>query len=717
MGFTHDQAADALKNCGNDLTKAIAYLFGEVEEPKGTGTQASPYIVDTMPVDSYDSVQVSNPQDLPDFLGQYTSSEAMEAATMADRYPSVGYDYSTHEEARIERPASSQSSGSSMDIAAEIEDNTEPDYGPNVKTEGHLFPKVVISKPNLQYWVALVNMLARFAPFADPVLAEENPTPFIAELQRLVYYIRNFRDSSRWYISADELAAALPSDYNDEDYFGDEVILGAFEQIKSELELLSPVFESFVESVEEQLCKDLMVLEIDADVRRSNLYHTLNVLFWEKNFVKFGQIKYKEVAPLVTYQLIGDSTSYSVPFELQETIYPEVYSDKALLAVENEVKKMREAETSLQQVSRNLMDLNVFEGKRITSLLRQSTQALDRASKEVPEICDARDDLAQLTHGLDLARTTELGQQTEIRRQAAGEELGKYEKIAGECNLQPYQLLGVILSEAHYYVRLDFDSYLRMDEQIVVDFEDVASIVEQMTRRDNHLVTLMYGVKEGLPAEFEDSEEESMEEEEEKLIDLELQVGNDRRECDSAEGKAGKEETISEKPKDENTVESAPTLDAEAQSYQDVGLVSGASSVSQGVSANNDNTEISFTQSSAEEVLTKDTTNMGDGSMHTGAAAAAAAAAEFNPSEPHGQLNKLGSESALSGISANQEAEEFKQVAPQASAADAHNSGESDGLNEITSVNPGVDIRARQVAERVVEQFQEDERNSQAKWL
>lgn len=695
MGFTHDQATDALKNCGNDLTKAIAYLFGEVEEPKGTGTQASPYIVDTMPVDSYDSVQVRNPQDLPDFLSQYTSSEAMEASTMADHYPSVRYDYSTHEEARIERPASSQSSGSSMDIAAEVEDNTEPDYGPNVKTEGHLFPKVVLNKPNFQYWVALINMLARFAPFADAVLAEENSTPFIAELQKLVYFIRNFRDSARWYVSADELVAALPSDYTDEDYFGDEVVLGAFEQIKSELELLAPVFESFVESVEEQLCKDLIVLEIDADVRRSNLYHTLNVLFWEKNFVKFGQIKYKEVAPLVTYQLIGDSTSYSVPFELQETIYPEVYSDKALSAVENEVKKMREAETSLQQVSRNLMDLNVFEGKRITSLLRQSTQALNRVSGEVSEICDARDDLAQLTHGLDVARTTELGKQTEIRRQAAGEELGKYEKIAGECNLQPYQLLGVILSDVHYYVRLDFDSFLRMDEQIVVDFEDVASIVEQMTRRDNHLVTLMYGVKEGLPTEFEDSEQESMEEE--KLIDLELQVGNDRRECGSAEAR---EETIREKPNNESTVESDPTFDAEAQSYQD--------GVSQGASANNDNTEISSTQSSARGVLPKDTTNMGDKCMHT---------AEFNPSEPHGQFNELGSGAALSGISANQEAGQFKQVAPQASAADAHNSGESNGVNKITSVNPGVDTGVSSVAQKVIEQFQEDERNSQSKWL
>lgn len=708
MGFTQDQAIDALGSCGNDLTKAIAYLFGEVEEPKGTGTQASPYIVDSMPVDSYESVHVNNPQDLPEFLGQYASSEAMEPMSMSDHYPSVSYDYERYTDSKTERPASTDSLGSSMDAVAEIEDASEPDYGPNVKTEGNLFPTVVVRSSNQKYWVALINILARFTPFAEALLAEENPSPFVEELQRLVYFITNFRHSSRWYVSADELLAALPSDFGGDDYFGDEVILNAYSQIMLEQLLLRPVFESLVESVEEDISKDLTVLEIDSDTRRNNLYRTLNELFWEKGFVKLGLIKYKRVAPLVTYQLIGDSSSYAPPLELQEVVYPEVYSEKAQQAVEHEVHLMRQAETSLQAVSRKLMDLNVFEGKRISSLLRQATAAVGRTACDDPAISDARDDLAQLTEKLDEVRMSEIETQNNLRRQAAGEQLGNYREIAAQCNLQPYHLMGAIISETHFYVRLDVDSYLRMDEQLVVDFDDVAASVALATRQDSHLVTLIYGVSDGCPHEFEESAEEGLIDLGQNDEDSEGQVrADDTKEEQNGNDAQDAVDGAALTPKLANAVSPSEAARSCASAHEqplptpNLGLGDTTSGPA-GWRTRAPKVEMAeHAPGGTGENLEKDTTLEG-GDVHS---------AQSNPPMPHQVAHRDSCESLLSDLSTNQAGNVPKQGALQGSGADI----EAPRL-PLESSRLQCASRGR-VAQRVIEQFHADEQNALARWL
>lgn len=579
MGFSRDQAVDALKSSNNDLTKAIAYLFGEVDDT-GAGTNASPYVVESAPIDSYDSVNVSNPQDLPEFLAQYASPEAMEAPALPGRY---NEGYYTNEVSRggnsIDNATSNAVHGDNnavhvdhddmddvgdiddedMDVVIEIDENY--DHGPNVKTEGHLFPVVLCGSTKYRYWASMVAILAQFSPFAEPLLSSDATTDFVSELQRIVYFLRNFRKSNRWYISADPLVAQLV-DTSDSDvaaaYTDEEAVLNAYEFMMQQHQQLRTVLESLVESVEENISKELTVLEIDSDTRRNNLYNTLNELFWQRGFVKLGQIKYKQVAPVVTYQLIGESTNYSVPFELQETVYPEIYSDIAEKAVEREVKQMREAEVSLQAVTRKLMELNFFEGKKILSLLRQAVGALGGVNghnnkalgdeslkgkcngnvqgnemvgneglendvndnmvsraKEVSESavngCEkgARE-LSALGHQIEGARLAQIGKQNALRKQALGEQLGQYDEIPAECNLKPYDLLGVICGDDHYYVRQDLDTYLRMDERTLVDFEDVEVDVAHLTRRGSHLITLVYGQREGCATlDDDESEEES----------------------------------------------------------------------------------------------------------------------------------------------------------------------------------------------------------------
>lgn len=600
MGFSRDQAEDALKSSGNDLTKAIAYLFGEVDD-KGAGTQASPYEVESAPIDSYDSISISNPQDLPEFLGHYASSDAIEPPSLPDRYSSRendSYDNYAFNEDDVEmNDASENDIGANIDASenvavAEIE---HIDYGPNIRTDGHLFPVVVGGSRKYRFWVSLVAILAQFTPFADQLLSHDAASPFVAELQRIVYFIRNFRRSSRWYISADSLVSQLVASGGGDEYTDEEAILNAYEHMMQQQSLLREVLESLVESVEEDITKELTVLEIDSDTRRNNLYHTLNELFWQKGFVKFGQIKYTRVAPLVTYQLIGESTNYSMPFELQETVYPEIYSARAEEAVEREVAQMHEAERSLQTVTRNLLDLNFFEGKRILSLLRQAGGALRRSETEGEErgrrdgdrfdeeegldeeksngqindkrrnddhINDnkrnddqinekrnekntaqdtntkARDDLARLAHQIENVRAAQVDHQNNLRKQALGDQLGHYDNIAHECNLQPYDLLGVICGDTRYYIRQDIDTYVKMDERTLVDFEDVQVDVAQITRRGCHLVTLVYGQRDGCATLAE-----------EDLIDIgdsesEDEKGNDYEKGNDNENEIGNENDV-----------------------------------------------------------------------------------------------------------------------------------------------------------------------------
>lgn len=589
MGFSQDQAVEALKYTHGDLTKAIAYLFGEVDDPKpatGAGTEASPYVVEASPVRDYDLVNVSNPQDLPDFLGQYASNEAMETPRVEhyptyDEYPSQqGLDqylrqYPGQYPGQYSAPRSSLNdldSNMDMDVAA----SPEADFGPNHKTEGHLFPVIVSGKARHQYWVPLVAILAQFAPFADAVLTEEHPSPFLEQVQRLVYFVRHFSASSRYYVRADELVETLPPLQLGDDYLDEEVILNAYEHLMAEHQPLREVLESLVESVEENISKELTVLEMDADTRRTNLYRTLNELFWQKGFAKLGLIKYKRVAPLVTYQLVGDSSGYMAPFELQETVYPEVYSERAQTAVKREVEQMQRAENELQAVTRRVMGLNFFEGKKIASLLRQASDGLaavgakfganggngaepgaetgpktETGTKTETEIgaktetgtktgteigaetqtetggqgagaaktgatagaktgpgaesahspAAAGADLARLAARLEAARAHEAAAQHQLRGQAAGDQLASYDRVVAECNLQPYDLVGVICSQSHYYVRTAANTYVLMDERVFVDFESVRMDVGTITRRGSHLVTLIYGARDGCPGE------------------------------------------------------------------------------------------------------------------------------------------------------------------------------------------------------------------------
>ncbi|EEQ39496.1 UBA/TS-N domain family protein [Clavispora lusitaniae] len=482
MGFSNEQAITALRATGHDLTRAIAYLFGE-EESKDLAPPTN--AIDTS---REDTVNISNPQELPDFLSQNVSGEASEIMPMGDSYHD---EYST----RYEEDVQAMESGSLPDKEnkvvyssddSSLEDMPFNGLGPNIKQEGHLFPIIVSSSSRYKIWVALLMILVKYPPFVEAVLSENNSTGFLRELQRIVYFVQNFHRSKRYYISADELFETLSDE--SEDYTDEDAVLNIYEQLIQYHEGLATVLRSWVESLEEEVTKDISVLEIYSDARRPTLYHNLNELFWQESFSKLGVVKYKSVAPIVTYQLVGDDQGYATPFEMDEYVYPEIYSDIALEEVKKDVEAMKQAKSDITKSRQRTMNLTLFEGKRIESLLNQTASVLephDEASSK---------DLRSVIKDLSDLRIKEAGIEQKLQQVSSGYELGHFDNVIKSVpDMRRYSLLGVI-AEGKYYMRVE-DTWVQMEDGIFVDFEDIQADVNNLTRNASNSVTLIYAAE------------------------------------------------------------------------------------------------------------------------------------------------------------------------------------------------------------------------------
>ncbi|GEQ72177.1 hypothetical protein JCM33374_g5863 [Metschnikowia sp. JCM 33374] len=497
MGFSESQAQEALAASGYELNKAIAYLFGEVEGSAGAGTQQSPFEVESAQNDQLDSVSISNPHEIPDFLGSYASNMPLDEVRHYDRpMSSDSFDHSTEslrirdetfKENLAEAPVSSYSSSMSTSSSeADIPGSfLDEEYPENVKTDLQNVPVILSKQRDLRCWVPLLLILAHSGSFAKPILESASDVPFVQEVQRMVYFVQNFDNSKRWYHSMDELASQLEYEAPRGSYHDEEMVLNMIEYMMKKEPALRPVFESLVHSSDEEVNKELTVLEIESDSRASTLYDKLNELFWQQDFEYLGRIKYTSVAPIVTYQVIADGHSSCVPFQLQEVVYPEIYSDKALGRVREELHSMKKAEMDYQTSTRKLMDLNFFEGKKIDGLLSQTAAALSETNS------DAADNILDLGKLIQDCRVVEIENQDRAKIDSSSQKLFSFEEIIRDVpELRPYKLIGVIFSESKYLLRVK-DAWIDMEVGVTIDFTSVRSIVESC--RGPHLITLVYG--------------------------------------------------------------------------------------------------------------------------------------------------------------------------------------------------------------------------------
>nr|PIS58551.1 hypothetical protein B9J08_001051 [[Candida] auris] len=551
MGFPRDQAVKALKVTGHDANKAIAYLFGEFEEPQGNGTENAPIEIDDPPVqvnlppqpqshqhqEQFDTVDVKVPDGLPDYLGQFVdsgTSSLAQASSRGDEFqpppipsaprPQVA-DLTRNSTEFIEVEGRSEPSSYrnySSNSSSDDEGDGRPDYRgnvalsdsssnmsecsiPNVKTEGHLVPVLRKKIWGYRYWVSVLSILSRSKHFSEVVMSvpEETVTPFIEELQKIVDFVQNFKRYKEWYMLVDGLLRATGPNVPQEDVSpGEEAINNIYKELTDAIPDLKSVLASLVESVEENISNEIPVLEVDPDIRKQTLYQTLNGQFWEQNFTNLGVVKYNRISPVVTIHLINEDDYNSQPFFVDEYFYPEIYSDKALKEVQRHVSLLREVEHERRALSRSLIDLNFFEGKRLGNLLRQATEVLKSENGE------AGADLEQLTNSVNELRERTVERQTQANKTSEQNQFSHFRDVIRALpNLNRYRLQGIIMNDEWYYVR-QRDVWVKMDVCELVDFELVISDVRNCTMRGSQPVTLLYVNAEGEPA-WTDSEEGS----------------------------------------------------------------------------------------------------------------------------------------------------------------------------------------------------------------
>lgn len=482
MGFSNEQAVSALELTGNDVTRAIAYLFGEEEILVSDTPRA-----ELSEMETNQTVQVSNPQEIPEFLNQGGSGEATETVAIESIYNN---EYSSDYVDDISSMDNTSNGGKKshvkkQDYTVSPKVVSEKDFGPNIKSEGHLFPVIVSTSDECQIMVSLLMVLSKYSPFVDALLEEKEAMGALRELQRIIYFVINFDRSKRWYINADKFFAEFNVDMVELD--DEDVILNIYEQLMKLHPGLAHILRSWVESVEEEIVKDLTVLEIYNDTRRSTLYQSLNELFWQKNFSKVGDVKYKEIAPVVTFHLAADDGGFTTPFELEEFVYPEIYSDKGSSAVQKQVEKMESARGELEKVRRKTMDLTIFEGKHIDSLLRQTSRSIKSVDS------GSAVDLTDLADQIWALRMKENETSKCLQEVALGSELEHYTTVIdGHNSLQRYSLIGVICFGHKSYMRAE-NKWVEIDERALVDFDAIRLEVKNLTRGALNAVTLIYG--------------------------------------------------------------------------------------------------------------------------------------------------------------------------------------------------------------------------------
>lgn len=485
MGFLSLQATEALQASNNDLTRAIAYLFGEVGDNTGAGTEQSPYLVNDSAMQSAQSVPLTNPEAVPEFLGLYPLDVQIESPAESDS--EMNPDTNTFEVTHHD----TVSMVAGLDSDSMMLTDEPAGLPPNVK-DGQQVPVLITQKAHLKPWVPLLSVMCSNSHFAKAVLESPETLPFATEMKNLCYFVQNFRESKRWYyvidVLADEISAAqFTNSANDE-----ELPLAVIEHLMQQIPETKAVFESMVESCDEDFTKELTVLEIEPDSRAPTLYESLNELFWLKNFESLGDIKYKHVAPIVVYQLVSEHSLSEAPFRLEPTIYPEIYSEKAIDAIRRELLEMTDAKAQYRTLCQKLMDLNFFEGKKVEALLKHASNAMSAANS------GASEDLDRLLLLLQRLREAEQRLQGEHRERGLGAGLRLYRLVIAEVpGLRRYDLVGVLLAGLQHYVFRD-GSWHDSTDGSTVAYDHVQ---EHVTRYlDKRHITLVYGAHEAVAA-------------------------------------------------------------------------------------------------------------------------------------------------------------------------------------------------------------------------
>lgn len=468
MGFSQEQAANALKASNNVLEVAIAHLFGEPVEP----SQENKENTQLVPYNETDTVPISNPLDIPKFPSYRDTPTS-----------SNGGWSEIQDDELIENYEDDDLADQWTNNSKQTSPETIFDY-PLAFTRLKEMPPCVLPKVTgtLQSClISLVVTLSQIGELRNAFFSEEfdygfdenwyTPnteltidTPekykdnslyrFFVEIQRIFGFLSPA--SNRSFISGQNLFKSLPDDFADDDDDWEDVIkkVQKYISLGSQSILgrdLAPFFLSQVECNGEETT-DLTILQIDYEVRGLNLQESLNSLIWNSElnpvFTKLGQ--------LLTIQMFGDDDDgfQAQSFEIPEYFYPGIFSATYQEIIEKMNQKKLNATKERSGITTKLLGFSSFEGKKIKKILQSSIDYLATTDSK-----EAHDDLKRLSEkvqdeSLALNDRLKFVNQEYLKMDVKNPD-NILEMIEREGLPRPerYYLTGVIISDTEYIYR------------------------------------------------------------------------------------------------------------------------------------------------------------------------------------------------------------------------------------------------------------------------
>lgn len=489
MGFTHEQALDALHKCKNDVEQAISYLLGE------------------------GLVEINNKSEIPDLVSltgsvpkeiEYlppvappaptVSTQTAESTTSQNRPvppPPPSRELQNHSMTVASDSDNDDTSESDDDmIVYANESNSDlPKRLPEVQPRVPEIPAAILS-PNTTASSNLASaMIASLLQIDEfKTILQSLNSDSIKKLNELLQTI-NGEDN---YVVND---LEIPGDDGGyagiEDYVPMvcETLVKEFELANLDNQKLRDFFTSSVGEGDDS--QDLFAIEIDSDTRDSDFTKTLNELIWGKNFENFGTLAFDRIGSVLSFCYVGDDLTYRlIPTHLADRIYPHIYSREVLPELVEMNNKFDHLNESKIKLTTNLMNLLLFQGKKIKPFLSQTVDFIDDEK--------VKGKLSGLSEKLDQERVKINDEISEVLRNVRDYDVRDSKNLKHE--LQPYKLIFVGFSEFEYfYYQKSADNWVYVNiqsdynfSQDIVEFDLVKQVVLQRTNSRIIPLLLLY---------------------------------------------------------------------------------------------------------------------------------------------------------------------------------------------------------------------------------
>lgn len=534
MGFSREKAVEALQKANNDSALAVAYLFNEpideIETPpleSIAGTSEDTPSSSDNPILTYqDTVQISNPEDIPTFYPQkplpdymppeyefdvnanHTGHDNRVRRTYGqenrnpiavnnsnDQFNNYDGRYSNHSYQTTEYHKNCSSSESSIEDEQCIfnlkQTYTREDHLPQVilpkrayMVKNYIAPLLIMfsqlnsfNKYVFETKIEYKNDELPYNPFwfkantditVPQTELDEDTYKFNVELQRTIAFLSDI--SKRSFISSSNLIQRFLPNLNLNTDNLSEQIEEIIKQLYMTISKINPnfdnLFKSIVESVSEEFQNDIYFILIDLESRGANIYESLNSLFWvdEENL---GNIRFASIAPILTFQLLLDDESYQAkPFTLHEEFYPEIYSLKYSELIVDLYNRRLQIQQQRSSLSNEIMQLNTHGGKLIRNFLKNSINHLKKENK-----LEAATDLTNLQERLIDLRYSKTEELNLLNTKYSNLNIFNYENLLNYIEQSDlpkpnkYLLIGVIVSDCEFFFRSKKLASIDIDEE------------------------------------------------------------------------------------------------------------------------------------------------------------------------------------------------------------------------------------------------------------